>query len=507
MSKKLLLADDSVTIQKVVGISFANEDIELVTVDNGDDAVVRAREELPDVVLADVVMPGKNGYEVCEALRNDPKLAHVPVLLLTGTFEAFDNELAERCGASGHIAKPFEAQTLVDRVLELMSAPPAPRSGPIPSGNGDASTQAIGRIEITPSSAAVEPAGNSSSFDFFDDTLGDEPAQAGAAENLELDTEDSAFGFGVSTPEPAAESPPAPATPVPGIIANDPLAHTQLISEEPEPAAPAADLDIALGLDTATSPSDDTLSGLVTEDSAGPDLLDFVSISDNQLAGESLAQETVLDPQGASGYDVSGSDLGSGQDTSPAAADDLLWGDASSSSMPPVGSTAPEPNELRPLDESPPLAAAIEAESESGDTLEAPAVATLMDESSLEEVAFSEPAPDFAIGEAMPAVEAIEADDFADVADLAPIPENESSPVSTSHDEAALAGITLAGIEPQLREKLHDTLEKIAWESLGAVTEQIVNQAVERIERAAWEVIPEMAETLIREEIRRMKGE
>ena len=72
MSKKLLLADDSVTIQKVVGITFANEDIELVTVDNGDDALARARETKPDVILADVSMPGLDGYELAAAIRPVP---------------------------------------------------------------------------------------------------------------------------------------------------------------------------------------------------------------------------------------------------------------------------------------------------------------------------------------------------------------------------------------------------------------------------------------------------
>jgi hypothetical protein len=75
------------------------------------------------------------------------------------------------------------------------------------------------------------------------------------------------------------------------------------------------------------------------------------------------------------------------------------------------------------------------------------------------------------------------------------------------HDPAALAGVALAEITPRLREQLHDTLEKVAWESLGDVAEQIVRQALERVEQIAWEVIPQMAETLVREEIRRMKGE
>ena len=137
MPKTVLLADDSVTIQKVVGISFASEDITLVTVDNGDDAIAKARDVRPDVILADVVMPGKNGYEVCEAVKADPALRHVPVLLLTGTFEAFDEDRARAAGAAAHVAKPFEAQTLIEQVNRLLaesaaapsataSAPPAP---------------------------------------------------------------------------------------------------------------------------------------------------------------------------------------------------------------------------------------------------------------------------------------------------------------------------------------------------------------------------------------------
>jgi CheY-like chemotaxis protein len=127
MPKTLLLADDSVTIQKVVGISFASEDIQLVTVDNGTAAVGKAKEIRPDIVLADVVMPGLNGYEVCRQIKADPKLRHVPVLLLTGTFEAFDENRAREAGSDGHITKPFEAQALVDLVNAKLaaSAPPA----------------------------------------------------------------------------------------------------------------------------------------------------------------------------------------------------------------------------------------------------------------------------------------------------------------------------------------------------------------------------------------------
>src|SRR3990172_1370430 len=121
MSKKILLADDSITIQKVVRITLADSDYELTTVDNGDEALKKAKAILPDLILADVVMPGKNGYEVCEAIRADAQLAHIPVLLLAGSFEAFDDMRSSQIGADGHITKPFESQALIDKVSELLA--------------------------------------------------------------------------------------------------------------------------------------------------------------------------------------------------------------------------------------------------------------------------------------------------------------------------------------------------------------------------------------------------
>ncbi len=87
MPKSVLVADDSLTIRKVIGMLLATEDISLTVVDNGLDAINRCRELRPDLVLADCMMPGKSGYEVCEAIKNDPALGHTPVVLLAGTFE------------------------------------------------------------------------------------------------------------------------------------------------------------------------------------------------------------------------------------------------------------------------------------------------------------------------------------------------------------------------------------------------------------------------------------
>lgn len=120
MARKVLLADDSLTIQKVVELTFSDSDYELLCVSNGQRALEKVREALPDLILADVVMPEKNGYEVCEAIKSDPATARIPVVLLSGTFEPFDRERAERIGADAIVSKPFDSQQLLSQVEALL---------------------------------------------------------------------------------------------------------------------------------------------------------------------------------------------------------------------------------------------------------------------------------------------------------------------------------------------------------------------------------------------------
>ncbi len=120
MGYKLLLADDSITIQKVVAIIFANEDYDLTVVDNGNVALDKAREFRPDVILVDALMPGKSGYDVCREIRQDRVLKDIPLLLLVGAFEPFDEEKASLSGADDHISKPFESQSLIEKVKNLV---------------------------------------------------------------------------------------------------------------------------------------------------------------------------------------------------------------------------------------------------------------------------------------------------------------------------------------------------------------------------------------------------
>ncbi|MCD6582355.1 MAG: response regulator [Desulfuromusa sp.] len=129
MMKKLLLADDSITIQKVVGIIFSTEEYQLEMTDDGNSAFDKALAEIPDLVIADISMPGKDGFELCRAIKSEPSLANTSVLLLPGAFDHFDEAKAEDVCADGWLTKPFESQALLDKVSQLLEAEPVKMAG------------------------------------------------------------------------------------------------------------------------------------------------------------------------------------------------------------------------------------------------------------------------------------------------------------------------------------------------------------------------------------------
>ena len=135
MKRTILLADDSPTIRRLVRQTFAEGNFEIVEVSNGEAAIRRLDEVQPRIVLADIYMPGKNGYEVCSYVRNHPTLGDIPVVLLVGAFDAFDEEVARQSGATANITKPFEPGALIELVKSLVPAEeepePEPESEPV----------------------------------------------------------------------------------------------------------------------------------------------------------------------------------------------------------------------------------------------------------------------------------------------------------------------------------------------------------------------------------------
>jgi CheY-like chemotaxis protein len=104
---KILVADDNSNIQKMVGLALKDQGIDVVAVGNGEAAVRKISDVRPDLVLADVFMPVRNGYEVCRYVKEDSSLAHIPVILLVGAFDPLDEQEAQRVGADGVLKKPF----------------------------------------------------------------------------------------------------------------------------------------------------------------------------------------------------------------------------------------------------------------------------------------------------------------------------------------------------------------------------------------------------------------
>jgi CheY-like chemotaxis protein len=558
MAKKLLLADDSVTIQKVVGISFANEDVEILTVDNGDDALVSAREHRPDVILADVVMPGKNGYEVCEALKADPTLAHVPVLLLTGTFEAFDEERAEQAQANGHITKPFEAQALVDRVNELLARAPQPAAAPAPSPPLPAAAETV-VTWATPQPPAAQSASDDDGFDFFDDALetdsgdADLPTEARepATTAFEIDAGESAFDFAPVVEAPTREAVPAPDT-------------TTLVAP-PERAMGAADATMALGVEPRGDdwPTSDQLDAAFDEDSfsrpresapipdpaahaapgeqptvldldldlegvpaepAGDPELDTGGGADEDLfgtlEGPDVARQAVQDPDEGQDFAVSSSDLGDPLGLGPELA-------TPAQVEPTAAPPSPEPELESAFDA--PTPEPVFGIPTPEPTFEAPAAEPAFDTATPRPV-LEAPGSEhgFDLGAPNPAVAAFDAeeDEFPPLepthvafepAPIAGAPEPEpmafeappdptpvAVPASPGPDISGGPGPDISGV---MRDRIHDSLEKIAWEAFAELPEQLIREALAKFEEIAWEVIPQMAEALIREEIRRIKGD
>src|SRR5215471_5779490 len=248
MPKKILLADDSLTIQKVVELTFSDSDYELICVSNGQKALDRIRDERPDLVLADVVMPEKNGYEVCEALKSNPATARIPVMLLSGTFEPFDRDRAERIGADSIVSKPFDSQQLIAQVEALLDRSPA-------TASPDDATAITGKIPVTedrghPAPAAHEEPPFDVGFSAEDFTAAVRVPSRGLdpfeEEYGRGDVDSAIAAFEKARPPAAILAGPSSAAPSPAPPEESREPLSQWLEEEPEkPQEPAAFASIA----------------------------------------------------------------------------------------------------------------------------------------------------------------------------------------------------------------------------------------------------------------------
>jgi CheY-like chemotaxis protein len=247
MGQRILLADDSLTIQKVVELTFAGAEWELRTVGSGDRAVGLLTDFTPDLVLADAVMPGLTGYDVCEAVKRLPEGRWIPVVMLTGTFEPFDRARADRVGADAVVTKPFDSHALAGTVRDLIARarearaaepppppqepppPPPPEPEPVFQVSGDEAGE-----DTSPTGSRGAPAG--------------EPPAAGPVPGAVLDSPYATTAVSVPTPEQADTFQPPPSV--------EPPPPVEPPAQAPAPAADSYEMDMG-GLDEEPPPRGD----------------------------------------------------------------------------------------------------------------------------------------------------------------------------------------------------------------------------------------------------------
>jgi CheY-like chemotaxis protein len=508
MSKTLLLADDSVTIQKVVGITFANEDVELVTVDNGDDALARAKEVHPDLIMADIGMPGLTGYELCAAVRGTPEIGHVPVLLLTGTFETYDEKRANEVGANGHISKPFEAQALVDRVYALLDEAEAGQgatavSEPLPAPAPPAAA---------PTSTAPAPAYES--------------ASSMLPEIPELPNSSFRDLAGLGQTAPGGDLPSAE---VPDLL----LPATRE-PRDAETGPPNTEIFGAPSGEFGAAPTQDSAPPAATPLDAGhPPPSDS---SDGETAFlDPLAAGPAWHPRGDPGVGSQDADTDDAQgDTNPMYADGTpiprdSGGHTASPSLdsfapPAAAPLVPEVPELPAFNTPEPGASstarqfdtepihAAPAAQDPWSTVPSPPVTLEPGPADIEpEEITPEPLPpeDTGYGETQAEIEALPQAEALPEIEIEPEDEPIEPLRELQENEAdvfpASAGTT-APLPPQIDpDAVHGAIEKIAWEAFGSLSQELVEQFTSRMEAIIWEVVPQIAERLVRDEIERLK--
>lgn len=187
---KLLLADDSVTIQRVIELTFADEQIQVIAVGDGQQAINKIEADKPDIVLADVGMPERDGYEVAAHVKGSPHLAHIPVILLTGAFEPIDEARARAVGCDGVLVKPFEPQMVINRVKDLLSGRRPTSLWATAPGPAAAVPAAAAPLAQKASAASPETAASADS----------QPSQPIESLDEYFDRLDAAFSHGDATP-------------------------------------------------------------------------------------------------------------------------------------------------------------------------------------------------------------------------------------------------------------------------------------------------------------------
>ncbi len=457
MARTLLVADKSIVIQKSVGITFAQEDFKVAYANDGEEALSRVRQMKPDCLLVHTGIPKRDGYAVCEAVKNDPQLGTTPVLLLVGTHEAYDEAKGQAVKADGYVIKPFESQALIERVNTLLSgqavaSPSQPAEAPVPPSQVEtavssppqppAQQPAPPLPDPVPSPASTIAGQAPQAQPSPEPAVPDQPEPMRDAPMLDIEPPAPAE----ATAAPVAEEPLEPAEDVFDFSFEDAPESDTKVSETPAPSLPEtpAPEPIAPSEPLAASEPLQTPAEAANEG----EFWDFSEETAVETPASAPQTETpMIEPEVDFGFDV----------TDEGASEPTVSFDAPSEQPEaaiPQTETAPTPEpvpeegveisfgEMPPMDEEPSFA--------------------------------EEPSTEFA-------------SEPLEIEPPAPATAEDSIPIET------LAEAASPSVETKPVELSPDQVEEVVT--------KVFRQVIERI---AWEVVPDLAETIIKEELERL---
>jgi CheY-like chemotaxis protein len=509
MGARILVADDSVTIQKVVELTFSKEDFTLTQARSGEETIRKAKEMRPDLVLLDLVMPDMNGYDVCAALRAEPVLRSVPIILLTGTFESFDRQRGAQAGANDFVTKPFESQVLIGKVKQLLFAKAVEGSK---AADAKPSAEAIAAKTLPVASALslaqplLEPVAAAETSP--PPTPPPEPSQEELWELL---------GASLAVPPNAAAPSEEPEPLRVGEIA--------FAGPPPEPETPPVDLG-ALELEpfpVATESAADAMDVLPLPESLSLDdllatasELPAVAPPAEASAGAALAGEPVFELSAAEAAPLPMVEVGKGGP--PALPIEELLGspapesaqvDAPTLELPELDLSAlPEAGAAASAEVEPPAPARVE-EAEAFPEFRLEGVVASAEEWAASEASLSSETSEYlpppgAAGPLPPPAEVGPPRIPGDAAplqmdEIAAAPSAVAAAVPAAPEAAGLASI---GMTPSEMAAMREAVtERVAHDLKHELSEKLL----ERFEKIVWEVVPDLAEILITKEIERIR--
>jgi CheY-like chemotaxis protein len=526
--RKLLLADDSLTIQKVVSLTFGDEAMEVTTVGGGAEALEKLGESLPDIVLADVFMPEPNGYALCERIKTNARTRHIPVLLLVGTFEPFNEAEARRVGADEVLTKPFQSiRDLVNKVGGLLGGHPEEKTPDAERAPHEADEATRDLSPFADAARAANPAAETpanpstsndafSDFDMDDATIQTTPAAAFDAHHAAPDfseiNEEEQFsdrgeleeGFVLSDDDaPAAEvyaaTASAAASGAPAGSAVVAPAAESAFDAHASRAAEADDALLELGdsapARAATDEADDFILDIGDEDSFdSPGFApahDVAAEADLLFAGQAQTTEA---PEVFAMSEVS--------------AEPDLFSESSSSAEAEMPSSSP----AFPVAESAPAQLAEELESSDAPEISvSPALLfanepapDALDAESFPEQDETRLAPDAPAWDGEPVAASIVAHAGGIAHVESPVESRTAEPSGTDVNEAA--AVAFASGSPAVSESgqaaAATPASSLSPEMLDEVVRRVVAHLSEKVVREiAWEVVPDLAERLIRQRL------